>query len=59
MNMSLSKLWELVMDRELWRAAPHDMEELGMTERLNWTDVQRAIREQTEVFGKVEGTIPG
>ena len=38
MNMSLSKIWELVMDRETWNTAPHDIEK-SWTWLRDWTEL--------------------
>ena len=36
MDMRLSKLWELVMDREAWHAAIHEIAQSERIEQLNF-----------------------
>ena len=59
MEMSLSKLWKLVMDKEAWHAAVYGTTELDMAKWLNWSELNDSDSKESACNAGDQGLIPG
>ena len=53
-DMYMSELWDMVMDREAWRAATHGVAESDAPEQLNRIDVESIKMEQINLYSGQE-----
>ena len=58
MDMNLSKLWELVMDREAWSAAVHGVTK-SWTRLRDWTELVAQRVKNLPTMHETWGSIPG